>query len=154
MNQREGGQAQPKNHDVSPTLHIEVGSDITVLIGLPHALASHMRAQPCVIVRIEKRMAEFFATLSQTTAVVARMERSEIRGSHVWMVLSRIALRSIRATSRRNRVAGQSSLVSKIKRSAPPLANFGTSAPVALPSGLANAAWMSAVLSKVRMATR
>src|SRR3954468_15283436 len=46
------------------------------------------------------------------------------------------------------------SLVSKISRSAPPLANFGTSAPVALPSGLPNAAWMSAALSKVRMATR
>ncbi|MET4116633.1 hypothetical protein ABIB85_003010 [Bradyrhizobium sp. JR1.5] len=69
MNQREGGQAQPKNHDISPTLCIEFGIDITVLIGLPHALVSHMRAQPCVIVRIEKRMAEFFATLSRTTTV-------------------------------------------------------------------------------------
>jgi hypothetical protein len=39
-----------------------------VLIELPHALAPHMRAQPCVIVRIDKRMAEFFAALSQTTA--------------------------------------------------------------------------------------
>jgi hypothetical protein len=69
MDQREGGQAQPKNHDISPTLCIEFGKlNITVLIELPHALAPHMRAQPCVIVRIDKRMAEFFAALSQTTA--------------------------------------------------------------------------------------
>jgi hypothetical protein len=27
-----------------------------------------MRVQPCAIVRIDKRMAEFFAALSQTTA--------------------------------------------------------------------------------------
>lgn len=46
------------------------------------------------------------------------------------------------------------SLVSKIKRSAPPLANFGTSPAAALPASLPNAFWMSPTLSKLRMATR
>ena len=38
--------------------------------------------------------------------------------------------------------------------SAPPVANFGTSAAVALPSGLANAAWIAATLSNVSVAIR
>jgi hypothetical protein len=68
MDHREDGQAQPKNHDISPTLCIEMEISITPLMRLPHALSSHAWAKPCVIVRIDKRMAEFFASLSQTTA--------------------------------------------------------------------------------------
>jgi hypothetical protein len=39
-----------------------------VLIELPHAARSHVRFQPCIIVRIDKCMTEFFAALPQTSA--------------------------------------------------------------------------------------
>jgi hypothetical protein len=38
-------------------------------MGLLPALSSHAGAKPCAIVRIDKRMADFFAPLSQTTAI-------------------------------------------------------------------------------------
>jgi len=49
---------------------------------------------------------------------------------------------------------GHTSCVSKNIMSTPPLANFGKSAAVALPSGLPKAAWTAAILSKVRIAIR
>jgi hypothetical protein len=70
MDQREGGQAQAKDHDiVSLSSGIKIQEiSITTLMGLPPALSSHAGAKPCAIVRIDKRMADFFAPLSQTTA--------------------------------------------------------------------------------------
>src|SRR5260370_33440454 len=48
----------------------------------------------------------------------------------------------------------QTSLASKNMISAPPLANLGTSAAVALPSALPKAFWTAAMLSKVSVAIR
>lgn len=70
-----------------------------------------MHAQPCVIVRIDKRMAEFFCSAVTNDSSFSTEVESE----------------------------RHTSLVSKIKRSAPPLANFGTSPAAALPASLPNA---------------